>query len=160
MIMIKSNLEKKIKDIFIVEEYDGSYNLFGTYIIRNENGLYKVAMPRDPYFKELDFSSLQYAVTWCVFEKTRKNKENKRVYELDRYIGALDVAIAQHTKLLKKRPLPDKYIYIAKLAEDKYKKRLALKELSGYTSLSKYIQTNKFKEYQDEKSVGSDKYIY
>jgi len=160
MIMIKSNLEKKIKDVFIVEEYDGTYNLFGTYIIRPESGLYKVSMPRDPYFAELEFSSLQYAVTWCVFEKTRKNKENKRVYELDRYIGALDVAIAQHTKLLKKRALPDKYIYIAKLAEDKYKKRLALKELSTYTSLSKYIQTNKFKEYQDEKSMVSDKYIY
>jgi len=158
--MIKSNLEKKIKDIFIVEEYDGTYNLFGMYIIRPENGIFKVSMPSDPYFSEMDFSSLQYAVTWCVFEKSRKNKENKRVYELDRYIGALDVAIAQHTKLLKKRSIPDKYIYIAKLAEDKYKKRLALKELSTYTALSKYIQTNKFKEYQDEKSVVSDKYIY
>lgn len=158
--MIKSNLEKKIKDVFIVEEYDGTYNLFGTYIIRPETGLFKVSMPSDPYFTEIEFSSLQYAVTWCVFEKTRKNKENKRVYELDRYIGALDVDIAQHTKLLKKRALPDKYIYIAKLAEDKYKKRLALKELSTYTALSKYIQTKKFKEYQDEKSVVSDKYIY
>lgn len=158
--MIKANLVTQIKDIFIVEEYDGTYNLFGTYIIRPENGLYKVSIPRDPYFTEIDFSSLQYAVTWCVFEKSRKNKENKRVYELDRYIGALDVAIAQHSKLLKKRAIPDKYIYIAKLAEDKYKKRLALKELSTYTALSKYIQTKKFKEYQDEKSVVSDKYIY
>jgi hypothetical protein len=158
--MIKANLATQIKDIFIVEEYDGTYNLFGTYIIRPENGLYKVSIPRDPYFTEIDFSSLQYAVTWCVFEKSRKNKENKRVYELDRYIGALDVAIAQHSKLLKKRAIPDKYIYIAKLAEDKYKKRLALKELSTYTALSKYIQTKKFKEYQDEKSVVSDKYIY
>jgi hypothetical protein len=158
--MIKANLATQIKDIFIVEEYDGTYNLFGTYIIRPENGLYKVSIPRDPYFAEIDFSSLQYAVTWCVFEKSRKNKENKRVYELDRYIGALDVAIAQHSKLLKKRAIPDKYIYIAKLAEDKYKKRLALKELSTYTALSKYIQTKKFKEYQDEKSVVSDKYIY
>jgi hypothetical protein len=150
--MNKSYLAKKIKDIFIVKEYDGSYNLFGTYIIvPKEGGIFKIVTINDPYAPEYEFSSLKYAVTHCVFEKNKKCKETKRLRELDQIIGALDVAIAQHKKLMNKREIPDKFIYLAKLEEDKIRRKNALKEIDGYTSLSMHLQTKKYQEYQDEK---------
>lgn len=150
--MNKSYLEKKIKDVFIVKEYDGTYNLFGSFIIRPENGgVFRVTTLNDPYAEQVEFSSLKYAVTYCVFEKNLKNKENKRLQELDRYIGALDVAIAQHKKLMNKRGIPDKFIHLAKLAEDQLRRKSAMKEIDTYASLSKHLQTRKYQECQDEK---------
>lgn len=150
--MNKSHLVKKIKDIFIVREYDGTYNLFGTYLIRpHKIGTFVVATMNDPYAEEVEFSSLKYAVTFCVFEKNRKDRETKRLKELDRYIASLDVSIAQVKKLMNKREVPDKFIYLAKLSEDQLRRKNALKELDGYAALSKHLQTKKYQEYQDEK---------
>ena len=101
MNMNKSYLANKIKDVFIVKEYDGSYNLFGTYIINLEkSGIFKITNMLDPYAEQVEFSTLKYAVTYCVFEKNRRDKETKRLKELDRYIGGLEVSIAQHKKLM------------------------------------------------------------
>jgi hypothetical protein len=150
--MNKSYLAKKIKDIFIVKEYDGTYNLFGTYVIRPQNmGTFIVTTINDPYAEHVEFSSLKYAVTYCVFEKNLKNKETIRIKELDRYIAALDVSIAQQKRLMNKREVPDKFIYLAKLSEDQLRRKNAQKEIDGYASLSKHLQTKKYQEYQDEK---------
>ena len=149
--MNKQKFIKDIKELFIVQEDDGSYNIFGTYLIKKNDDLYFVSLINDPTILPMDFSSLKYAVTYCVFDKNQKNKENKRLYELDRYIGALNVNIAQHEKMLKKSTIPDKYIYVAKLNEDKLRKRKFLQELERYLTVSKYLQTNKYKEYQDKK---------
>lgn len=149
--MNKQKFIKDIKELFIVQEDDGSYNIFGTYLIKKNDDLYFVSLINDPTILPMDFSTLKYAVTYCVFDKNQKNKENKRLYELDRYIGALNVNIAQHEKMLKKSTIPDKYIYVAKLNEDKLRKRKFLQELERYLTVSKYLQTNKYKEYQDKK---------
>ena len=149
--MNKQKFIKDIKELFIVQEDDGSYNIFGTYLIKKNHDLYFVSLIDDPTILPIDFSSLKYAVTYCVFDKNQKNKENKRLCELDRYIGALNVNIAQHEKMLKKSAIPDKYIYVAKLNEEKLRKRKFLQELDRYLSVSKYLQTNKYKEYQDKK---------
>jgi hypothetical protein len=150
--MNKSHLAKKIKDVFIVKEYDGSYNLFGTYVIReNPYGVFNVLTINDPYKEVIKFSSLKYAVTYCVFEKNRKDKETKRLRELDQYIGALEVNIAQHKKLMNKREVPDKFIYLAKLSEDQLRKKNALKEIDSYAALSKHLQTRTYQEYQEQK---------
>lgn len=152
MNMNKSHLAKKIKDVFIVKEYDGSYNLFGIYIIRPESyGTFKVLTANDPYAEEVEFSSLKYAVTYCVFEKNNKSKENKRLRELDQILGALDVSIAQHKKLMNKREIPDKFIYLAKLSEEQLRKKNAQKEIDSYAALSKHLQTKKYQEYLNEK---------
>ena len=126
--MNKSHLAKKIKDVFIVKEYDGSYNLFGTYLIFPQKiGTFVVTSINDPYADPVEFSSLKYAVTYCVFEKNRKDKETKRLKELDSYIAALDVSIAQEKKLMNKREIPDKFIYLEKLSEDQLRRKNALK---------------------------------
>lgn len=150
--MNKTYLAKKIKDVFIVKEYDGSYNLFGTYVIHPQTqGTFVVTTINDPYIDDVEFSTLKYAVTYCVFEKNRKDKETKRLKELDRYISGLDVSIAQHKKLMNKREIPDKFIYLAKLGEEQLRRKNAQKELDGYAALSKYLQTKKYQEYQDQK---------
>lgn len=157
--MNRSNLANKIKDVFIVAEDDGSYNLFGTYIIKPESGIYKVVVMNNPDMSELSFSSLKYAVTWCVLEKNKKVKEIKRVQELDSYIESLNVNIAQYKKLIFKKT-DDRYIYMAKLFEDKIKKLEALKEIDWYTAISKHIQNKKYQEYQDKNPHDTDKYNY
>lgn len=147
--MDKVTLKNKINDLFIVREDDGSYNLFGKYLIKKEQNSFKVFLEEsnDPY----EFSSLRNAVTWCIFEKNNKLKETKRIHELDELISSLDVLIAQHTKLVKKTKNEDKYIYCAKLAENKYRKRQALSEIEGYANLSRYWQNKKFAENTDKK---------
>jgi hypothetical protein len=52
---------------------------------------------------------------------------------------------------MNKREIPDKFIYLAKLEEEKLRRKNALKEIQGYTSLSMHLQTKKYQEYQDEK---------
>ena len=158
--MNKNNFIKEIKELFIVQEYDGSYNVFGTYLIQRQNDMFFVSLINDPSFIPLEFSSLKYAITYCVFDKNKKTKETKRLCELDRSIGSLNVDIAQHEKMVEKRPIPDKYIYVAKLYEERLKKRKFIKEIERFTAFSKHLQTSKYKEYQEGKSSSSDKYIY
>lgn len=147
--MDKITLKNKISDLFIVRENDGSYNLFGKYFIKKEMNTFRVFLEesKDPY----EFSSLRNAVTWCVFEKNNKLKETKRIQELDELISSLDVLIAQHTKLVEKTKNEDKYIYCAKLVENKYRKRQALSEIEEYANLSRYWQNKKFAENTDRK---------
>jgi hypothetical protein len=146
--MNKKDLVNKIQDLFIVREYDGTYNLFGRYIVKPTlEGYYVVTFAEDNI--SLEFSTLRHAVTWCVFQKNNKYKEIKRIYELDGLLGSLDVSIEQHKRRINKsKSSEDKYIYLAKLEEDKRKKRLALAEINGYAELSKYWQNKKFQENQ------------
>lgn len=145
--MDKATLKSKINDLFIVRENDGSYNLFGKYVIQKQNHVYRVLLEDNVTF---DFSSLRNAVTWCVFEKHNKSKEIRRIHELDELIGSLDVLIAQHSKLLEKTKNDDKYIYSAKLVENKKRKRQALLEIEEYANLSRHWQTKKFAENMDK----------
>lgn len=144
--MNKYYIQKKIKEVFIVHENDGSYNLFGSYVVNQQpTGVYKVSAidskyPVDP----VEFSSLKYAVSYCVFEKNNKRKEKQRLVELDEIINSLDVNMAQHQKLAQKASATDKSIYLAKLLEDKLKKKQAISEIQRYTALSRYIQDKKF----------------
>lgn len=143
--MNKNDLKKKISDLFIVKEDDGSYNLFGKYIIKNEHGLYIVKVYEDTI--QTTFSSLKHAVTWCVFEKNNKQKEVKRIAELDEILGSLDAMILQHTNMLKKSDnLENKAIIHAKLLEERLRKRQALQEIEKYATISRYLQTKKYTE--------------
>jgi hypothetical protein len=148
--MNKRDIVSKIKDLFIVREDDGSYNLFGRYLINpSKTGVYTVT---DLYENNnLDFCVLRHAVTWCVFQKNNKYKEIKRIHELDSLLSGIDVSIQQHRKLAEKtKNSNDKFIYLAKLQEDKRKKLMLLNELNSYAEQSKYWQTKKFMENKDK----------
>lgn len=147
--MNNRELKNKIRDLLVLRDDDGNYHLFGTYTIIPVNGLYKV-MTYDENQNIHIFSSLKHAVTWCVFDKNNKYKEVKRIVELDSLLGSLDVSIEQHKKLARnsqKEP-EDRYIYMAKLNEEKLKKQAALREINNYVTLSKHWQTKKFAENQ------------
>lgn len=146
--MNKAYMQKKIKELFIVREYDGSYNLFGSFIVRQQDtGTYKVqVIDNKNFINPVEFSSLKYAVSYCVFEKNDRRKEKERILELDEIIGSLDVNMAQHKKLVEKSSVEYRDIYIAKLLETKLKKQQAVEEIQKYTELSRYIQTKKFTE--------------
>jgi hypothetical protein len=145
--MNKRDIVTKIKDLLIVREDDGSYNLFGKYkVIRCKNG-YSVTIYDEPV--GYPFSSLKHAVTWCIFEKFQKHKEIRRIVEIDDALGSIDVAIAQHKKLIDKNNDKDcKSIYYAKLIEEKRKKRALTQEIELYIATSKHWQTKKFAENQ------------
>lgn len=143
--MNTKDLVRKIHDLFIVREYDGSYNLFGKYVVHENNGLYKVTVLNDDKFGV--FGTLKNAVTWCVFEKNNKYKEKRRLEELDELLASTDVSIAIHAKLVQRTvDLESKSIYQAKLVEEKRKKRYLLKEINDYNNLSKYMQRKKYDE--------------
>ena len=139
-------LKKKINKLFIVKEDDGTYNLFGKFIILPINDLYKVQNLNED--RTYIFSSLKNAVTYCVFEKNNKKRETCRIIDLDETIGSLEMKILQYTKLLKKADEAGNEIYSAKITESRYKRALAIRELEGYINDSKYYQSKEFKENQ------------
>jgi hypothetical protein len=57
-----------------------------------------------------------------------------------------NAAIINHERLLLKGGTENKYIYQAKLYEEKLKKRKLLDEINQFATLSKYMQTRKFQE--------------
>lgn len=142
--MNKKELVNKIKDLFIVREVDGTYNLFGKYTIIPDHQSFVVIVQGES--ESHTFYNLRYAVTWCVFDKNKKYKEVKRVLELDNELVSLDAAIINHERLLLKGGTENKYIYQAKLYEEKLKKRKLLDEINQFATLSKYMQTRKFQE--------------
>ena len=81
--MNPKDLKLKIKDLLVLKNEDGTYDLFGSYhIIQQDINNYVVFTQEDKFY----FSSLKNAVTWCVFDKNKKYKEVKRIAELDTYI--------------------------------------------------------------------------
>ncbi len=82
--MNKIDIKNKINELFISCDSDGTYNLFGNYVISTINGQYHLI--KDDNVETLVFNSLKHAVTWCVFDKANKYKEVKRVHELDNEI--------------------------------------------------------------------------
>lgn len=150
--MNKTQFAEQIKEIFITKENDGSYNLFGDYIIKQKkNGMFLILRLDNRDFENVYFSNIKYAVTYCVFEKNNKYLETERLIELDRYIGALEVNIVQNKKLLNNSEIPEKFIHLAKLNENQLKKKNALKEMERYAVLSKHIQNKKYQQYLNEK---------
>jgi hypothetical protein len=142
----KFDLKSKIKDLFIVREEDGSYNLFGRYLIEQKNGEYVLQERGENSL--YTFYVLKHAVTWCVLNNSKNYKGVRRILELDNELVSLDAMIENHTRLLYKNG-ENAFIYEAKLQEEKLKKRKILEEINSYTALSKHIQSKKYKENQD-----------
>jgi hypothetical protein len=93
----------------------------------------------------LTFNSLKTAVAWCTNDKRVKVSDAKRILELDRCLCGVDADIQQHQKLAKKaKDIDAKLIYLAKLGEDKLKKRLMTAEMDAYVSESRSWQHRRF----------------
>ena len=146
--MNSQDLYKKINDLLFLKQEDGSYHLFGQYLVtRDINDLYVVHYLNDPDLTPVKFSQLKYAVTWCVFHKNKKFKDLSKIAELDETLDSLHTVI-QHHKRLAERNTENKLIFLAKLSENKLKRKLAQKTMDNYVSYSKCWQDKTFKEYQ------------
>lgn len=145
--MNTQDLSKKIKDLLVLKQDDGSYHLFGQYlIIKNSMGLYVVKNIFDSYGEIIEFAQLKHAVTWCVFHKNKKIKDLNKIEELDQKLDGLTVTINIQKRLAEKHT-ENKYIHLAKLHEDKLKKKIAQEAMDYYVNSSKQWQTKTFKDY-------------
>lgn len=141
--MNPKDLKTKIKDLLVIKNDDGTYHLFGKYQIERTGVNNYVVFTQEQTF---EFSSLRHAVTWCVFDKNNKYKEVKRIHELDGMLGSIEVHMSQHSRLAAKYADETKDIYLAKLYEDKLRKKQVITELSEFINLSKHWQSKKFAE--------------
>lgn len=144
--MNPKDLKNKIKDLLVIRNDDGTYHLFGKYQIERMGVNNYVVFTQE---QQLEFSSLKHAVTWCVFDKNNKYKEVKRIHELDGLLGSIEVNILQHSRLAEKYNDESKDIFLAKLYEDRIKKKQLTHEISEFINLSKHWQSKKFAENSD-----------
>ena len=142
--VMTSELLGELEDIIIFQNIDGSYELFNTYVIEKKSDKeYLVSMKKT--HTEHTFYSMKNAVTWCIFDKRNHIVNANRILLLDNQLGGLEVDIALHTKIFKNtKNSEDKLIFLAKLNEDKLKKKTVTDELHTYINDSKQWQTKRF----------------
>ena len=128
-----------LADLSVLKDQHGSYHLFDTYVIKRVNDEYEVSV--NLLYTKKTFYTLKHAVAWCTYDKQNKIVDSNRIYDLDKKVAGLDSTIQLHQKLIKSaKNMDDKLIYLAKLGEEKMKKRQLHSELSHYISTSKYWQ--------------------
>lgn len=136
-------LEGMIDNIIFQDEH--GYQLFGKYTIIKSHEDYRVSKYPTDTIKR--FGTLRNAVTWVTFDKRNLIVEANRVIELDKILTGTEFSMKVHEQLAHKaKSMDDKLIYLAKLKEDKLKKKHVLGELNGYVDNIKNWQLKKFKE--------------
>jgi hypothetical protein len=132
-----------LADLSIFKDQDGSYHLFDKYVINRVNDEYVVTI--NSYDTVKIFYTLKHAVAWCTYDKRNKIVDSNRIYDLDKKVAGLESIIQGHQKLIKTaKNMDDKLIYLAKLGEEKMKKRQLYNELGHYIAISRSWQTNRF----------------
>lgn len=141
---ISTDIIGNLQDVVIYQDNDGSYQLFNLYRISKGSDKEFIVTMNHTYTQKV-FYTLKNAVTWCTYDKRNKFYESNRIEELDNKLGGLEVDISIHYKLFKTvKDDNDKLIYLAKLNEDRGKKRRFTTELSRYVEESKNWQQKRF----------------
>jgi hypothetical protein len=137
------------KKILIVSN-NGVYELFGRFMIEPKKSYFLVT---DFKTKEaVEFSSLKYAMAWCILLDSNKYVDSRRLHSLDLKLCSLYTDIAVHRKLLKAANDSDaKLLYKIKLQEDSFKRRTVIKEIDTYINNSKTLQGRKFNTKKEHK---------
>jgi hypothetical protein len=133
-----------LADLSVFRDQDGSYHLFDKYIISRVKDEYQVTI--NSFDTNKTFYTLKHAVAWCTFDKRNRIVDSNRIYDLDKKVAGLESTIQGHQKLIKSaKNMDDKLIYLAKLGEEKMRKRQLYDELGRYIDTSKSCQTTRFK---------------
>lgn len=131
-----------LQDLSIYQD-DGGYHLFNQYTITKKNNMFEIVAPS--VITPTLFYTLKNAVAWCIFDKRIKVSECKRILALDNRLAGIDTDILQHQHLVKTtKNTDDKLIFLAKLGEDRHKRKEMISELDGYIQESKNWQTKRF----------------
>lgn len=141
---VSQQLLQSLQDIVIYQENDGSYKLFNAYTI-SKNPQKEYVVTGNTANTNTKFYVLKNAVSWCIFDKRNKMYEARRITELDNKLVSVDVDINIHQNLFKKSKVTDdKLMYLAKLNEDRIKKKNIIRELEGYVTESNSWQKRRF----------------
>jgi hypothetical protein len=132
-----------LKNIIIYDNGD-EYCLFERYSIKK--------LTKDEYIVTvngtatmLPFYKLKHAVCWCIHDKRMLIREANRIVELDLKLCSFDASYEVHKNLFTKaKKSDDKLIFLAKLNEDKLKKKAVIEELAQYISNSNNWQQRQF----------------
>lgn len=133
----------EIENIVVFKDPNGTYNLFNRYLLKKENQEYVVRSLSNDVRGV--FCKLKNAVAWCVYDKKNMFYKAKRVSELDRKLSSLTLDIQVHEKLVKNiNDNNEKLIYLAKLNEEKLKKKKVNAELEDHIQLANDWQLKDF----------------
>jgi hypothetical protein len=137
--VIPSDQIRSLQDIIVYQDPDGKYQLFETYSIEKVDDLFIVSGIR--LAKNLTFSVLKNAVTWCTYDKRNRIQESNEILTLDHKLNRINSDISIRQLMAKKAKNPDdKLIYIAKIGEDKIKRKQMTERLDGYIRESRNWQ--------------------
>jgi len=132
-------LEKKM----IFQDEDGSYNLFGTYIIKKTDMGFLVEK-KHTHTTHL-FMDLRNAVTWSTLDKCNNFNDSARIIYLDKLLSGTIQNMIIHENLCKKtKDLEKRILYLNKINEDKIKKRSISSEMNIYTERCRAWQYRQF----------------
>lgn len=127
----------------------GEYNVFGRFRIKPTGNEYKVD---DIVLRQtVMFSSLKNALTWCTLTDCKKYKNSSRLVALDLKLISLELDISVHKKKIKSTLDNNRSVYITKLQEDTYRKRLILAEMEELIKQSKRLQEDRFHKVKQQK---------
>jgi hypothetical protein len=130
---------KSLQDVVVYQDSDGTYQLFEQYSITKVDSSFIVTGNR--LSKSLSFSVLKNAVTWCTYDKRNRIQESNDILDLDHKLSRIESDINIRQAMAKKAKTPDdKLIYIAKLGEDKVKRKQMAERLDGYIRESRNWQ--------------------
>jgi hypothetical protein len=153
-VMSKQELDR-LQDIAIFQNPNGTYEVFNSYLIDKKPEGAIVKLFNGDIINS--FYNLKNAMCWCIFDKRGRYGSADRIVELDLKLSAIEVNMTMHQKLFKKSKDADtRLIYLAKLNEDKHKKRQMTDELNAYLMESNSWQQRSYKLKTDNKAK-SDK---
>ena len=134
----------KLQNIAIFQNPNGEYEVFNSYFIDKKSDGADVKLFNGDTINS--FSNLKNAICWCIFDKRGRFSVANRIIELDLKLSAVNVSMDVHQRLFKKtKDNNDKLIHLAKLNEEKYKKRQMTDELNAYLLESDYWQQRSYK---------------
>lgn len=142
--MIATSEFAKLQDVVIFKDIDGTYNLFNKYHIKKKD-VNDVVVSLNNGDDINSFFNMKNAVCWCVLDKIGKYNLANRVIELDMNLSSVEVHLSIHSRMFKKsKKTEDKLIYLAKLNEDKFQKKVMSEELEKYINNSYAWQQKRF----------------
>lgn len=134
----------KLQNIAIFQNNNGEYEVFNSYIIVKKPSGADVKLHNGDVINT--FYSLKNAICWCIFDKRGKYSSANRIIELDLKLSAVDVSMTLHQRLFRKtKDADNRMIYLAKLNEDKFKKRMMTDELDSYITESNNWQQKSYR---------------
>lgn len=127
-------LNSDLKEVMITRDKLGRLTVYGEYtIIPDSNGYVKVLGKS----LSLEFTFLKNALAYVTLIHAGKRNEANRIYQLDLRLCSINVDLAVHRNILKKRSDPDsKLLYMIKVQEDTAKKRKIVEEIKSHINSS------------------------